>query len=402
MRWIRTFAIICVMTMLGVTTAFASLTVRLALPELADASVAIVRGKVVAIDSAWDRRAGAIYSYVVIRVDETLKGDVPRRITLKQLGGTVDDMTLTIHGQAEFTRGEEVLLFLGLRERDMTVHTSTLWQGKWTVRRDLDASVPLAARQMGRDDQGEIIGRERVPLAELEAVARLRSAASRAVPAGVVFDPPDAPRPGSTLQRAGEGPRQRNLGFSWHEAFSGGQIPVSFTDRVQPGTFIGNGKGAVKIAWHFWDGVPHAINIFTNGGEYTGTADGTEIRGGSCSADIAVFNQDPNGEIDNAGGVIAFGGAYSTSSTIRGLNKACNGFIVGNDSEVANRYMDNFVCYENILKHEMGHVAGLAHVGDQKALMYASLTEGRCNWPFFLHAEERDAFRAIYDSGYRD
>jgi len=189
----RSFLVSGLLLLLVAGTASASVTLRLTLPELTDSSVAVVRGRVVAIDSAWDRPGGTIYTYIEIRINDVLKGEAPRRITLKQLGGTVGDMSLVVQGQSEWTRREEVVLFLGVRPRDLTLDTSTLWQGKWTVERDPETGDEQVVRFAGRDESGEPIDREQMALADLEAAARVQSRTSRSVPTGIVFNPPEAP-----------------------------------------------------------------------------------------------------------------------------------------------------------------------------------------------------------------
>ena len=74
--------------------------------ELASGSDVILSGRVIEVAAGWD--ADTIYTYVTIAVDEVVKGWVPeRRVTLKQLGGRVDDLALIVDDQASFTRGEE-------------------------------------------------------------------------------------------------------------------------------------------------------------------------------------------------------------------------------------------------------------------------------------------------------
>ena len=58
--------------------------------ELVGFANVIVTAEVIRVRSRWDDAVGGIYTYVTVRIEEVLKGNVSRRrITLKQLGGRV-------------------------------------------------------------------------------------------------------------------------------------------------------------------------------------------------------------------------------------------------------------------------------------------------------------------------
>src|SRR4051812_36984797 len=100
--------------------------------QLAGFSTAIVTGRVTDLATGRDINTGAIHTYVTVRIDSVLKGDIPEReIIVKQLGGRIGDETHVVFGQAEFVNGEDVLLYLEVRPRDRTLYTTALWQGKW-------------------------------------------------------------------------------------------------------------------------------------------------------------------------------------------------------------------------------------------------------------------------------
>src|SRR4051812_44387026 len=76
-------------------------------------SRAIVAGRVVDVASGKDPATDAIHTYVTVAVTEVFKGDIAERsIVVKQLGGQLGEDRLLVFGQPDFSRGEEVLLFL--------------------------------------------------------------------------------------------------------------------------------------------------------------------------------------------------------------------------------------------------------------------------------------------------
>ena len=72
---------------------------------------AIVRGKVLAIGSSFDEQQNRIFTYITLRLQEVIKGQISeRKIVIKEEGGQVGMRGSRIFGTPEFTLGEQVLL----------------------------------------------------------------------------------------------------------------------------------------------------------------------------------------------------------------------------------------------------------------------------------------------------
>ena len=84
------------------------------LGELVASADAIVVGKVVSHQAAWDSQHRKIISTIEIDVEESWKGTIvaERRIAIVQPGGSVGDIEMTVLGMPIFTVGERALLFL--------------------------------------------------------------------------------------------------------------------------------------------------------------------------------------------------------------------------------------------------------------------------------------------------
>jgi hypothetical protein len=84
------------------------------LPELVATADRIVVADVLTVQAAWDSSRRAIHTTVEIGVRESWKGYASQdgRITLRQLGGTVGEIEMTVHGSAKFAVGERALVFL--------------------------------------------------------------------------------------------------------------------------------------------------------------------------------------------------------------------------------------------------------------------------------------------------
>lgn len=78
--------------------------------ELARASDAVVRGRVVAT-AARETRDRRIVTDVEVEVASAWKGEPGGRLALTVPGGQVGDLALRVEGGATFARGEEVVVF---------------------------------------------------------------------------------------------------------------------------------------------------------------------------------------------------------------------------------------------------------------------------------------------------
>jgi hypothetical protein len=377
--------------------AVADLSILQPLDELARVSPVVVRGHVYAVDSAWD--AGSIYTYVTLDVAETLRGDVPtERITLKQLGGTVGEMGMYAAGQALFSPGEEVLVYLSIRPRDRTLMTAVLWQGKWIVDRSGGPDEAQVVRYSGLDSDGNLMLNDTRPLSEVERVTHEALLGARREAEMIVFSPPEAPAPVNTVDSpvAAKIPL---LGYSWHEVFAGSLRRLRLDKTKQPG--VGSGKKQAKKIAKKQNAIAGSLAVWKRGSKYNGSAKGSSLRDPSCLSDIVIFNSDPSGELANDG-TLAVGGAFFYNNIkIRGLNMACNGFVILNDGSTADGFNKDKTCYQNILNHEVMHVGGLGHSTKKGNLMFWSVDVTSCKSGDIAYGkDDKKGFKKIYKKSY--
>jgi hypothetical protein len=116
MQRVRLFQLFAglIYTVIALPLAVASLIRLMDLPELTTTADQIVVADVLSVRSAWDTSHRNIYTTIEIGVRESWKGTVPShgRIAIRQLGGTVEDIEMTVHGMPRFTEGERAVVFL--------------------------------------------------------------------------------------------------------------------------------------------------------------------------------------------------------------------------------------------------------------------------------------------------
>jgi len=97
-------------------------------------AVEIVQGEVVSQSSDWDFGYRTIYTDVVVRVDESLKGDLQtgQTVTLRVEGGEVGEIGIRVEHQPRFLDQEKVLLFLSDGPEGKRA-VQSLEQGKFTL-----------------------------------------------------------------------------------------------------------------------------------------------------------------------------------------------------------------------------------------------------------------------------
>jgi len=96
----------------------------------------IVKGKVVSVTSAFDDEHKSIYTYITLKVDQVLKGEITsRRIVLREPGGQVGEQGSLVFGVPRFTVGEHVLVYLGTWA-DGTLRVHQMMMGKFSILTD--------------------------------------------------------------------------------------------------------------------------------------------------------------------------------------------------------------------------------------------------------------------------
>lgn len=129
---------------LGASRAEATVIVPLSVEEMSREAAAVVRGKVVSRQGAWDEEQRRIYTYTEVQVSETLhaKGSVPPTLVIRTLGGEVGNIGMKVSGTPQMTPGEEVLLFLRIDALDASqFQVIGMAQGKYRIERSASGEL---------------------------------------------------------------------------------------------------------------------------------------------------------------------------------------------------------------------------------------------------------------------
>jgi hypothetical protein len=170
---LRNWGMAAVGAMLIAGFATATTVMKLDLPQLVKESDTIVQGRVDQVSSQWDAATKQIFTYVAVNVEEPVKGERRSVVTIRQLGGSIGAMNMSIVGMPRFAQNDEVLLFLK-SNGDGTYHVVGLGQGKYAVANDVAVSnlsgVDLVDHNMHEIASGTLIDRE--PLESFKAKIR--------------------------------------------------------------------------------------------------------------------------------------------------------------------------------------------------------------------------------------
>ena len=154
MRLIHISAAILVLILCAIA-GWTTTVVRMDLPALVQESDSIVQGQVEGIDSRWDEQKRTIFTYISVRVHEPLKANPGPTVVIRQLGGKVGAMRLSVMGMPAFRTGEEVILFLK-RNPESTYHVVGLNQGKYEIGDDSVVANALGVELVDRKS-GQVI-----------------------------------------------------------------------------------------------------------------------------------------------------------------------------------------------------------------------------------------------------
>jgi hypothetical protein len=150
--------------------AFATTVVKLNLQQLAQRADLIVQGQVQSIYTQWDAGRHLVFTYISIRVDESFKGESRQSVLIRQVGGTVGTIQMSIAGVPQFKSGETAIVFLK-RQDDGTFQIVGMNQGLYEIVEDFAVSnlfgVDLLDSNTGEISKSLIGGR--APLEQLKA-----------------------------------------------------------------------------------------------------------------------------------------------------------------------------------------------------------------------------------------
>lgn len=135
--------------LIGASVATATSVQKFSLQELTKKSSAIVMAKVEDSNSRWENKE--IYTYYTLHVLEPVKGmKGETTITLRQLGGRVDNIESIVPGMPSFKTGEEVVVFLTQKDAAGYPWVMGLQQGKYTITSDANG------RKTVRNELGDL------------------------------------------------------------------------------------------------------------------------------------------------------------------------------------------------------------------------------------------------------
>jgi hypothetical protein len=83
---------------------------RLSLDQMAAGSDAVARVRCTSAESRWEN--GSIWTVATVDVVESMKGNLPGKITIRVPGGRVGHLTATVDGTPKFNPGNEAIVFL--------------------------------------------------------------------------------------------------------------------------------------------------------------------------------------------------------------------------------------------------------------------------------------------------
>lgn len=351
------------------TLARASLVTSMDTDALVELSTVIVRGEVTSVVTGPDED-GALYTWVSVRVEESLRGGTGREsITLRMPGGHWQGRVSRVLGSPDFRVGERVVVFARPTGTGPLTITG-LFQGK--LRIEGDAGEERALRDEGRGARVvERLARSVPPTSEpLEPfLARVRDL-TRLHPGPVSSAAIQDARPPTTAE---EPPAFTLLNpilpFRWFEPDIGAPVSLLFNAVGAPVSAT-DAQGGFDAALVHWTDVTGSSVVLADGGSTAQACrvffDGSVISHGDPCGQIPVF------DAVGCSGVLAITGISGftlESKTLNGVGflRMTEADIVFNaDTECFYGGPDGPLNYEEVLGHEMGHVLGLGHAcGDE-------------------------------------
>jgi hypothetical protein len=152
---------------------FATTVEKLDLEQLVKRADLIVQGQVESVYSQWDEQRRLVFTYISIRVDDALKGTNRQSVLIRQIGGTVGTVQMSVAGVPQFKSGEMAVVFLK-RKDDSTFQVVGMNQGLYEIVEDFAVSnvfgVDLLDSKTREITKPMVSGR--APLEQLKAKIR--------------------------------------------------------------------------------------------------------------------------------------------------------------------------------------------------------------------------------------
>lgn len=133
----KTLSILGLALALLTAPAGATIVQALDLEQLSKKADVVVHGDVVDQKTNWNTTRSRIYTVTRVRIRDPLKGPHKKGavIEIRQLGGTVGEITQSIVGNARLSPAEEVLLFLNHDPEKQRHYIVGMAQGKYAIDR---------------------------------------------------------------------------------------------------------------------------------------------------------------------------------------------------------------------------------------------------------------------------
>ena len=98
--------------LLAPLSALATVVLSMSMEEMTSRATLVVQGTVNVSSPGWDEPRAKIWTWTEVVVKDTLKGRAQDTVLVKQPGGVVGAVGMSVAGAATFAPGEEVVLFL--------------------------------------------------------------------------------------------------------------------------------------------------------------------------------------------------------------------------------------------------------------------------------------------------